>query len=148
MSYRCLDCGYSFEDGEQSFWTESRGEFWGVSCSENMGGCPRCGGGYEETKKCEICENDFFDDQLTFGVCDDCVNKYNNDIEMCYKIGEKELDPVEINCFLASIFSRKQIEGILMRELRKIHKNKQVNCAPFIDFSRDWFVAKLLEEVK
>lgn len=53
--YRCLECGNLFEEGEQARWSESRGEFWGAPCSEEMSGCPLCKGDYEEIKPCKIC---------------------------------------------------------------------------------------------
>ena len=53
--YCCLDCGHIFDDDEISIWQESRGEYWGVPCSETMSGCPRCHGNYVETYKCDCC---------------------------------------------------------------------------------------------
>ena len=38
--YRCNDCGREFDELE--FWQESRGEFWGIPCTETMSGCPYC----------------------------------------------------------------------------------------------------------
>ena len=55
MMYRCNECGHLFEEGEQARWSESRGEFWGTPCSEEMSGCPLCKGDYEEIKPCKIC---------------------------------------------------------------------------------------------
>lgn len=39
-TYKCDDCGYIFEEGEEQYWTESHGERWV--------GCPRCKGSFEE----------------------------------------------------------------------------------------------------
>ena len=38
--FRCNSCGCEFE--ELAYWEESRGEYWGVPCSERMCGCPNC----------------------------------------------------------------------------------------------------------
>ena len=48
MMFKCLDCGYVFEEGEEAVWYEDRGEYWGVPCRERMTGCPACHGDYEE----------------------------------------------------------------------------------------------------
>lgn len=44
MLYRCLDCGYIFE--EPVVWQESHG--LDTPPYEEWSGCPRCRGGYEE----------------------------------------------------------------------------------------------------
>lgn len=44
--YICLECGCEFDVPAR--WEESRGEFWGVPCSETMYGCPDCEGDFEE----------------------------------------------------------------------------------------------------
>ena len=38
--FKCNECGAIFE--ETATWNESRGEFWGMPCSETMHGCPEC----------------------------------------------------------------------------------------------------------
>lgn len=44
--FKCCECGHVFK--EPKSWQESRGEFWGVPCSETMYGCPICEGDFEE----------------------------------------------------------------------------------------------------
>lgn len=46
MQYVCLDCGREFDT--PAHWEESRGEYWGVPCTETVYGCPFCRGDYEE----------------------------------------------------------------------------------------------------
>jgi hypothetical protein len=48
MMFKCTECGYIFEEGEEAVWYEDRGEYWGVPCRERMTGCPVCHGDYEE----------------------------------------------------------------------------------------------------
>lgn len=49
MKYRCMECGKIFDQDELARWEESRGEFWGMPCTETMIGCPAChSGDYEE----------------------------------------------------------------------------------------------------
>ena len=68
--FKCCECGYVFEDPKA--WEESRGEYWGVPCTETMYGCPKCRGDYEEAKECEECGEWHFSDELTDGLCESC----------------------------------------------------------------------------
>lgn len=47
MVYKCSHCGETFTEDEVvvKTWRESRGEFWGTPCSEEMSEstCPHCG---------------------------------------------------------------------------------------------------------
>lgn len=40
---RCADCGWIGYSNELQAVEESRGEFWGIPCSETMYYCPKCG---------------------------------------------------------------------------------------------------------
>ena len=148
MAYICLNCGHIFEEGEQANWEESRGEFWGHACSENMSGCPLCHGEYEESTPCEICGSEHLEEELNGGVCDECIEKYQHDIDMCFKIGSNDTDDVKLNCFLASMFDKEEIEEILFRELKEAQKYRQIDCEKFIESDRSWFAERLAEEVK
>ncbi len=72
MKYKCVDCGAVFEEDEVAVWEESRGEFWGVSCSETVSGCPACKGDYDEAFKCKRCGEWCFEDELEDGLCESC----------------------------------------------------------------------------
>lgn len=65
MLCKCLDCGLYFDYDERETWKESRGEWWGMPCSEAVSGCPECHGDYEELEphteeadvvKCKCCK--------------------------------------------------------------------------------------------
>ena len=73
--YKCCECGHVFEGDEVAVWTESRGEFWGFPAYEEMTGCPRCKGDYDEAVKCEVCEGYFLSEELEDGICEDCREK-------------------------------------------------------------------------
>lgn len=148
MAYICLNCGHIFEEGEQAHWIESRGEFWGHACSESMSGCPLCHGEYEESKPCEICGSEHLEEDLNNGICDECINKYQYDVDVCYKIGSNDTDTVDLNCFLASMFDKEEIEQILLKELKEAQKYKKIDCKKFIEQDRSWFGERLAEEVK
>ena len=146
MAYKCLKCGHIFEYGEEATWTEDRGEFWGGSCSETMSGCPCCGGSYKQTKACEICGSEHLDSELVGGVCEECIEEYKHDANICYKIGESDKDNIKLNCFLTAMFDANEIEAILFRELVKNTDN--IDCSDFINVDRSWFAERLAEEVK
>lgn len=140
--YKCYDCGAVFDEPIER--EEGRGEFWGVSCSETVSGCPECRGDYEEAYQCEICGEYFFEDELHSDVCDNCIDVYKNDVDVCYKIGDEDTEEIKINCFLATMFNAWEIEAILYNHLK--NTNKEIDCSPFIDNDRSWFAEKILEK--
>lgn len=149
MSYKCLDCGHIFECGEETYHTESRGEYWGSPCSVTISGCPFCGGDYQESIPCQICGKENLEDELHGGVCEECLEKYRYDVELCNNIGKKDDETIKLNCFLASMFDKEEIELILFEELKKVQKYTKVDCGKFIfDADTDWFAERLVEEVK
>ena len=146
MSYKCLNCGHIFEEGEEARWNESRGEYWGFPCSEEMSGCPLCRGDYEKTIPCEICGSEHLADELFGGVCDECIEEYRKDFNRCYELSFGETTEIKINSLLASLFDVSDIEQILKEYIR--NKWQDVDCSPFIDKDISWFGEKLVEEVK
>lgn len=146
MAYRCLNCGHIFEEGEQARWSESRGEYWGTPCSEEMSGCPLCKGDYGKTVKCAVCGSEHLEDELFGGVCGECIDEYRKDFNSCYEISKGEKQSIEINSLLASLFDAGDIEQILKEYV--IEKCKDVDCTPFIDENIEWFVEKILEKEK
>jgi transposase-like protein len=51
---KCKDCERTFDESEIATWEESRGEFWGMPCTETMSGCPFChSGDIEEYQESE-----------------------------------------------------------------------------------------------
>jgi hypothetical protein len=151
MAYRCLECGHIFEEGEQARWSESRGEFWGVACSENMSGCPLCKGDYEETTPCKICGSEHLENELSGDVCDECIEKYHHDIDVCFKVGANDTETIEINCFLASMFDKEQIEELLLNALKEKREYMRdyvdKDCEKFVNSDRSWFAENLAKEV-
>lgn len=140
--FKCCECGEVFE--EAFFWNESRGEYWGFPCSEQMSGCPSCKGGFEEAEECEICGKYFLPTELHGGVCDECI-KENSDFDICYEIGTENPETIKINGFLACLFSQSEIEYILKTELKK---SKSIDCSEYIKNDIEWFGEELVKEVK
>lgn len=69
---KCKDCGCVFSDSEIAIRYEDRGEHFGCPCTEEMGGCPSCGGDYEELIACELCEEEVIEEDSKERFCDDC----------------------------------------------------------------------------
>lgn len=143
--YKCLECGHIFDKGEEAFWEEPRGEYWGTNCREIMVGCPLCRGVFEETKKCAICKSEHLDDDLIGGVCEDCIDSYRKNFEVCYGISRGETEKVEINSLLACIFDSGDIEQILKEYVLKNCPN--IDCSEYIDADITWFGERIAEEV-
>ncbi len=146
MTYKCLECGHIFEEGEQRHWTERQGEF-----SEAKIGCPLCRGDYEKTVMCEICKAHHLSDKLKGGVCEQCIQTYWNDLDMCFKVGSNDATSIDLNCFLASAFDKEEIEQILFETLksRQEYSGESVRnvCEGFAKDDLDWFGETLAEEV-
>ena len=144
--YRCKECGNLFEEGEQATWQESRGEFWGNPCTENMSGCPLCKGNYEETSKCICCGNEnFLEEELENGVCNECIEKHTKDFDFCIKAGEEARENVKINGAVLSIWSADEINEILIEELKKI---KNISFEKFVQEDKFWFAEMIEKEVQ
>jgi hypothetical protein len=139
MYFKCKECGHVFEDGEQATWVESHGLDYG---GEEFEGCHICKGDYEEAEECEKCGKVCGDDEIFGGLCDECIEEYKYDVNMCYKIGKHEKHVFNLNVLFAHLFTENEIEDILLRELSK---DKYVDCSSFINENKDWFGEKILE---
>lgn len=74
--YKCLDCGYIFEDGEHVIYRERHGFSYGPY--EEFHVCPICGGDIEKTEQCIDCEGEFLAEELICGRCKDCLENAVN----------------------------------------------------------------------
>ena len=64
----CWNCKETFEHNETKWHTEPHGEV--------LGCCPHCGSPeIEEAAYCNICGKPMCDDDMTDGVCDDCMDE-------------------------------------------------------------------------
>lgn len=144
MAYKCLSCGHIFESGEEARWEEQHPYGMGYA-TEVFCGCPCCGGSFEETKACKICNGDFLEKELNGRcVCNDCVEEYSKNFDVCYKIADVEKREVEINSLLASLLDATDIETILYDCLKA---KKDIDCSVFVNEDKDWFAENLAEEV-
>lgn len=150
MVYKCLECGHIFESGEQAEWQETHG----LDCPpyERWSGCPICKGGYEETEKCRICGGEFLPDELECGACEGCVSnlkfEYKHNFKKCFSLSAKNGDKqkIEINGFLACMFTKSEIEEVLMRELFSSCAGAEIDCTPYIEADENWFIENAIKE--
>lgn len=148
---KCLDCGHVFERGEEKACVEHQGECHGVKAYEETSCCPLCGGVYEEASRCKICDMPFCESELDCGVCEECKRdigrEYKYDVKKCYDLAEfsGEKQAIEINSFLACMFTPEEINKILYREIVCASAFSAVDCSAFILCDEDWFVEKALE---
>jgi hypothetical protein len=147
MAFKCLECGHIFEEGEQARWEEHHPYGMGYA-TESFSGCPVCKGDYEETERCAICRKECLPDELDGGVCEECIDSYRYNIDICVEIGKQSMEEIEINGFLASMYSIDQIESLLWKDLVQASKEMRIDCSPFIDVDSSWFAERLTEEVK
>ena len=148
MTYKCLECGHIFEEGEEGHYFEN-GECWGAPYSHKIYCCPLCKGDYDVTTPCEICGSEHLDKELVGGICEECLEEYRYDIKTCYEIGKNDTEKVELNCFFTALFDREEIEEILLNAVlqeEKIHG--KVDCQKFIDTDKSWFAERLVEELE
>lgn len=145
MAFKCLECGHIFEDGEQARWEEHHPYGMGYA-AESFSGCPVCKGSYEETKQCKICGGEFLEDELNGGlVCNECIDEYGKNFDVCYKIAKNDQQKIEINGLLVTIFDISEIERILFEFLKK--DGNKIDFSKYIEQDKDWFAERLLEEV-
>ncbi len=146
MSYKCLECGHIFEEGEEIKYNEYIGEWRGRQAIKELKGCPLCLGSFEKTIPCAICGSEHLEDELNGRVCDECIDEYRKDFNVCYEISIVETEEIKINSLLASLFDPSDIEQILKEYIRD--RWQDVDCSPFIDSDISWFGERLAKEVK
>lgn len=142
MRYQCHECDRSFE--EPDIITETHG--LDTPPYEKIGVCPYCKGYFEEMTQCRICDQYFTEDELSGGVCDECIYEHSIDIELCHKLGQEAEESIKINGFIASVFSEEQINEILWNRIKEINRMVNISCYDFIDSDKSWFAEKLIKE--
>lgn len=155
MMLKCNSCErvFDFEDAktERHYIADYGDER--VYQEETM--CPYCKGDFSEVFQCEICGDYFYEDEMKYDVCDHCIDSKKYDIDFCYKISLSEDESVDINCFLANMFTPYEINTILWNNLKEKQKSfkilqsemikQRLDCTAFIDLDRQWFAEKMVE---
>ena len=142
MRYECHNCGKRFE--EPHIIEEKHG--LDTPPYEKIGVCPYCKGYFEEMTQCRICGQYFTEDELSGGVCDECVYEHSTDIELCHRLGQEAEESIKLNGFIASVFSEEQINEILWNRIKEINRMVNISCYDFIDSDKSWFAEQLIKE--
>lgn len=109
-----------------------------------------------EMKTCPLCGEQFNAEYFENAVCDLCAYK-NATYENALAWGKEEPREVEVNGFLAYVFTESEIEEILLRELEEKgnvlvagvrNLNAHKYCTEDIGAFADWLVKKKESEPK
>ena len=131
----CHNCGRRFK--EPDIVTEPHGEKVGV--------CPFCHGYYEAVYPCRICGEHFTDDELTSGVCDECIYE-DVTIDRCIRYGEYCEENIAINGFIASVLDAESINKILIEEVKKASQIIPIDLDEFVDSDKSWWAEQLIKD--
>lgn len=105
--YICMDCHYRFDTPtvmHEGGYPEEQTEH-----------CPNCRSmDFEEISECTECGNEFLEENLNHGLCEECVkNAATPDNAIAY--GKARQIGVEINGFLGWVYPADEIERILLQ---------------------------------
>ena len=106
--YKCKECGKVYESLEDAREEVETVEYGDRTYNERYCVC-HCGGELEEVYKCKICG-----DITESKICEKCLT-----LEKCFEVGEEHRQCLELNGFVANMFTTSEIEEILMRELKE-----------------------------
>ena len=125
-------------DFDELFFEEKRAR------AENFGrnwfsddGCKVC---------CAVCGKEFDledEDELTCGVCDDCISEC--DFDDCLKINGDEKEDVAINALVVSLLDESDINTILINYLREANQIEPIDCFNYTNGDKEWFAERLKE---
>lgn len=135
MLYKCEECGYVFEEGDEVRVREPHGEAYNAS--------PCCLSNFGEARKCSLCDEVFFEYDLSGDYCEDCLMNevtYESALEF---IKEKSSLAEFFLCFYYGAAERVEISRSLEIELEKIYKAKtdcdlQTGKHAFLDDIKDY----------
>lgn len=145
MPWKCCDCGNEFDEPSYKDSYVFSSELGNLYDATSI--CPRCGSEeFEETRPCLICENNFSKDKLKSGLCRSCFEKMRHDRHFCMAIAGSEKVKININVFLASLFTDFEIEEILLNYIKQ--KGGDVDFSKFITSDPEWFEDALERRVE
>ena len=138
--YECFECERHFE--EPDFIVETHG--LDSPPYEKIGVCPYCKSFFREMYQCKICGEWFTDDELTMGVCDECIYE-DVTLDRCIRYGEHCEEDIAINGFIASVLDAETINTILIKEVEKASQIIPI-VDEFVDSDKSWFAEQLIKE--
>lgn len=140
--YICCDCGEVFEKSDCGSSREYVGEFWGVDAYEDVACCPKCNSTcFDDALQCEDCGAWFSKNDLNNGFCEDCLDDVS--AKDCFDVA-KSFDTkrnVQLNSFIAEMFTAEEMEDILLEALVKCG----ANTSKYVNGDREWFAENLKE---
>lgn len=142
--YICTQCNHIFEEGEAKTIKQNQGECFGFPAYEDFSVCPMCEGEYEKAVKCSICEEYHLEEDLTNGICDDCLDKevnYDDVLEFLKQTDDLKYFVFEF--FFTSAHFGDDVEKAINDELvlwfkRKIFDEKLNNKTEFLDILKKY----------
>ena len=142
--YICTQCNHIFEEGEAKTIKENQGECFGFPTYESFSVCPMCEGEYEEAVKCLICQEYHLEEDLTNGICDECLGKevdYDKVLEFLTKT--EQLDYFVFNFFFTEKIFGENLKDAINKELiwwfkRKVFDEKLNNKTEFLDILKKY----------
>lgn len=139
---KCNECKSLFDSDEIKKERDWVGMCGDIDAYQDLYVCPVCGSAnIEDAYECPKCERYFTEDEITYGICDECIDSFRYDVGTCEKIAEGETEKVEINTFLASIFSPAEINDILRNYMYT--NMDEIDCSNFINEDKYWFAEKI-----
>lgn len=139
---KCCKCGEILTEGELDHVKSFLCHYGTTPVYEDKAVCPCCGGDeFAEVYECSVCGE--YSDDLIDGVCSECL--YDASAEYCYKIAEAqdEAHEIKLNAFLATVFTPKDIESILMSVIGAVPNAVK----SYVDGDREWFAEAYGKEV-
>lgn len=142
--YICTKCNHIFEEGEAKTIRQNQGECFGFPAYEDFSVCPMCEGEYEKAVKCSICEEYHLEEDLTNGICDDCLDKeVNYDDVLEFLKQTDDLKHFVFEFFFTSAHFGDDVEKAINDELvlwfkRKVFDEKLNNKTEFLDILKKY----------
>ena len=142
--YICTKCNHIFEEGEAKVVHENQGECFGFPAIESFTVCPICEGEYEEAVKCSICEEYHLEEDLTNGICDECLDhKVDYDKVLKFLVSTEELKSFVFDFFFTEKVLGDGLEKSITEELtwwfkRKVFEEKLNNKTEFLDILKKY----------
>lgn len=135
--YICEKCKSVVEDWEIGYHIESYGErLRNDTCD--------CGGDLIPAKECKICGEIFNAEDLIGKVCEGCIEEHET-IKNVLNAGDNDTQSVEINGFVASVLTEKQINEILVKWVEENFTDHSVEVVKYCKQDELWF-SEFLEE--
>lgn len=135
---RCNDCGATFDMADKKI--EKQGEYWGEPAYEEWYVCPECGSDdIENTVECVRCGR-----QGKEELCEDCIAELSDE-DTVMAFSDYTSEEIALGGLYTCNFTQKEIENILLRELKNSGKWQKIKDE-FIHDDYDYYVDWLEEQ--